>query len=494
MLDPAGLAARRFGDAVALISDDRSLSFNELDRRAGALTRILEDHGLTPGDRVAVMLGNRVGWFDATLACLRGGFVRSYLNDRLSLAEVVAILEDLEPAALVSAAAFAATVESIPARLGPVRITSETDDYDALLNGTEPVVARDVLADDAIELIRYTSGTTGRPKGVLQTAQARAAWTLVATLEMEMRPGDVVLHAASLNFAASGIPFPALWAGARQVIQPSFDPEGALDLIAHFGVTHSVMVPTMISRLAEATRDFAADVSSLRVLMYGAAPFAKAQLQTAIAALGNVFIGSYGMSEFNAVTFLGRDQHDPDGLRLTSCGRPHMLADVRIVSDDGTQLRPGETGNIEIRGLQAATGYWRRAEETAQLHRGGGWIATNDLGYRDDDGYLFIVDRKSDIINSGGFNIYPREVEEALAAHPRVREGVVIGVPDPSWGEAVCAVTEQELDEWCRGRIAGYKVPRRYVFLAEELPKNAGGKFIRRALRDRVRLGAGNEE
>jgi acyl-CoA synthetase (AMP-forming)/AMP-acid ligase II len=255
-----------------------------------------------------------------------------------------------------------------------------------------------------------------------------------------------------------------------------------------------MLVPTMIYLLLDLIEGHGADASSLRTVVYGAAPMAPQRLERCLDMLGPVFMQSYGMSEvLGGMTFLPKDEHLPGDERLASCGRPSLVGELMIADDDGREVPAGEVGEIVMRGPSMLTEYHGQPEATAAAFTPTGWFKSNDMAYMDDRGYVFIVDRKADMIVSGGFNVYPAEVEHVLMAHPAVNEVAVIAVPDDTWGEAVKAVvrrrdgadvTAEELTGWARERLAGYKLPKSVDFVADELPKNPTGKLLRRAVRE----------
>jgi acyl-CoA synthetase (AMP-forming)/AMP-acid ligase II len=492
--DPTAVAAARFGHEEAIVDGERVVTFVQLEQRVAGLAGLLAADGIGSGDRIAVLTGNSLPWFDGTLAAIRLGATRSYLNERLSAQELQRIIDDLKPAALVVSEHLADRLAELKTDVIKSIIVADSD-YERALEHANPVHASGTIPAERIEFIRYTSGTTGRPKGVMHAARARLAWTVTVIAETGMARGESVLHASSLNFAAWGMAYPALHVGARQVVMRKFDADEAVSAMSAYRVAHTVMVPTMIGDVLRSVQRGGSpqSVPALRTIIYGSAPIRPEQLLLAKEVFGDVLLGSYGMSEFNAVTMLAQDEHEADSPLLRSVGRPHLLSDIRITDQDGNELPPGAIGNIEVDGPQKAVGYWRNPELSADLFAPDGWLRTNDLGYLDDKGYLFIVDRKSDLIITGGFNVYPSEVEAVLAGHPAVSEAAVISFPDERWGEKVVAVIwssagidadVSELDRLCRSRLAAYKVPRDYIFSDHPLPKTSNGKFMKKALRE----------
>jgi len=283
-----------------------------------------------------------------------------------------------------------------------------------------------------------------------------------------------------------------VWAGGTHVIMPRFDPDLAVDLIEREAVTHTLLVPTMLAAAANAQLARPRDVSSLRYLSHGASPISAETLRRARRAFpGAELLHVYGTTEATPITtLLPHEELIIDTPRVRSCGQPATGVEMRIIDAAGQDVPPGTVGEILVRSASVMAGYWRKPEATAEVMRGD-WYLTGDLGYRDDESYIFLVDRAKDMIISGGENIYSTEVEDALASHPAVEEVAVFGVPDPRWGESVYAVvvarqpvTAEELVGHCRERIAGFKVPRHVELLPEPLPKSAAGKILKRELRE----------
>jgi acyl-CoA synthetase (AMP-forming)/AMP-acid ligase II len=490
--DVAARAARWYGDREALAAADGSCrTFRELDARSDALAHALLDLGLRPADRVAVLMGNELEWFDVTYALAKAGLVRSYVNPRLTQPEIEYQLEDSGAAAFVVTDGYR-DVASKMAGTGQCQVVSTGEQLERMIAAAPSGRPGVQVAAEDLAAIMYSSGTTGRPKGVLQT---HAQWLglSAALAENGVRSDDVILHVGPLSHAAGGLSYLFLAAGARQVVHAGFDPEAALATIERERVTSMVAVPTMIYVLLDLLEASPRDVSSMRLVQYGGAPIAPERLERCLEVFGPVFVQGYGLTENLVCTRLPREAHVPGSTLLGSAGRPYFLVELRIVDDDHREVDAGAIGEIAVRSPYATQGYWRRPEETAALRDDEGWIYTSDLGLVDEEGYLFLVDRKHDMIVSGGYNVYPREVEDALLANPQVVEVAVVGAPDPRWGEAVTAVvrtrdpgvTSDELDVWCRDRLAGYKVPKSWEVVEDELPKNPNGKILRRAVRER---------
>jgi acyl-CoA synthetase (AMP-forming)/AMP-acid ligase II len=338
--------------------------------------------------------------------------------------------------------------------------------------------------------LRYTSGTTGRPKAAVLTHGCALASlrNLLAELH-ELGPADTIAHVAPLTHASEALLAPAFWRGARSLLCRDFEPAALRELIHREQVTTIFLVPTMIASLVEAAGRPDA-FASLRTVVYGAAPIADDVLVRALGSFGPVLLQIYGLSECPfPITTLRKEDHRDPALRAT-CGLPTTLNEIRVLDGEGRPLLPGEVGTIAVRGPQLMREYWCDPEATAAALVDG-WLRTGDLGRMDDAGFLTLVDRSDDVIISGGFNVYPREVEVVLEAHPAVAEAAVVGIPHPRWGRGVAAwvvckpaaaAGEQELIDFCRARLAGYKKPLQITFVPA-LPKSSTGKLLRRELR-----------
>lgn len=483
-------AARDYGDRPAVVDGDVTLSFRDVDERSGRLGAALVDRGCAVGDRVAVLVGNRFDWFDATFGIMKAGLVRVFLNPRSAPAEIEHQIRDSGATKLLVSSEYRPLIEGVDlAAVDEVLVLDETP------LATDPAIAPITpvpLDDDALCALMYTSGTTGRAKGAMQSHGAWGAVTSAFLTEVGVGDDEVVLHVAPMGHASGGIVLPTMVRGARNVVFRGFDPVEMLNAIPEHGVTTIFMVPTMLYLLLELIDQLKVDTSSLRTVVYGASPIAPAKLERCLEILGDVFIQGYAMTESVVGTYLPKRDHVPGSPRLLSAGRPAPNVEMQIAGDDDALLPVGEVGEILVRGPQLMQGYWNQPIANAERFTADGWFRTADLGRFDEDGYLYIVDRKADMIVSGGYNVYPAEVEGTLAAHPAVAEVAVVAAPDEQWGERVVAVVrltaetdvpESELEAFCRERIAGYKVPKQYEFRAEELPKSPTGKVLRREVR-----------
>lgn len=480
---------------------DRSASYALARDRIARLAGGLQAHGLRAGDRVALVLPNGPDLFELLWATFWAGLVTVPLNRHLHPREVAYALAHSGARILVVApetgdAASGGTAGATVLRTG-------SPSYEALAAGPPAPVA-DVRPQDPAWIF-YTSGTTGRPKGATLTHRNLMSMTLNYYADIDpVRDDAVFLHAAPLTHGSGMYLLPAAGHGAVNVISAagSFDPADYLALAEAHQVTHGAfLAPTMLRRLTDEVRAGSApELPRLRSLVIGGAALYQEDLQEALDAFGPIITQMYGQGEAPmTIAVMKPDQIPPDGAhpRRRSCGQPFTGVEVRVADAEGTELPAGTTGEIRVRGDVVMAGYWSDPAATAGAIDNG-WLLTGDIGHVDEHGFLYLTDRSKDVIISGGSNIYPREVEEVLLAHPAVHEAAVIGIPDPDWGENVGAfvvispgadVTETELIAHCRAHLASFKKPKLITFL-DELPKNANGKIVKRDLRERRASGS----
>lgn len=482
--------ARTRGSAPAIVYEGRTTSFAELEARSNAAAAMLRSLNLKPGQRVAWLGRNCDRWYDLFFGCAKAGICLAPINFRLAPPEIAFILEDSEAPVVFATAEFVGLLaEAIAGLSTPPRII----DVDAL--GTLPTDAPVVTAtpqpdDDVLQL--YTSGTTGLPKGVQLTHGNYAAFMAISSQVegFSYDAEDTVLIVMPLfHVAGVNVSFTGLANGSRIIVVSDFVPRDVLRLIETERVAHIFLVPAMIQMLLHAPEMAGTDVSSLKTIAYGASPISEAVLAAAKARFGCSFVQFYGMTESSGGgTYLPPSAHTPDKLR--SCGKAWPSLQVKIGDAQGRELPVGEVGEIMIRGGVVMKGYWKREAATAETLTDG-WLRTGDAGYACGEGYFYVHDRVKDMIVSGGENIYPAEVENAIFGCPGVADVAVIGVPDDKWGEAVKAIvvpaagaspSPADIIAWARGRIAGYKVPKSIEFAAA-LPRNSSGKVLRRELR-----------
>jgi len=505
--DIARRNARRHPQKTAVLFGDTELSWSALDERANRLATYLLSRGLHPGDRVAVVSRNTAQWPEMIFAMAKAGLVLVPINVRLAPEEVGFILDD---AGCRAAVVHADHIGSLSGVLAGLEFVVEIGEDSA--NATPSVAYETAIAagravdptpadlcPDDIGLLLYTSGTTGRPKGVVNEHRGLIAQVFDTTIVIEARPDDVFL-ALTPFFTAGGMVRTLSWLflGQTMVIHPRFDPEATLAEIERSHVTMTTFIPTMLLRTLQALDTGPRrDLSSLRRISYGSAPSPEGLARRAMAELGCDLQQRYGQTEAGGqVTILTPEDHRAmlaGKVHLAgSAGRESPQSEVHIFDDDGNDLPSGEVGEIVLQADSMARGYWNRPEETAQTFRTDG-LRTGDLGRLDEEGYLYVVGRKTDMIISGGFNVYPAEIERVIGTHPDVELVAVVGAPDPEWGETPVAVIvakphvdtvalQERLSDRCRSELAGYKQPRRFEF-RQELPLTPAGKILKRELR-----------
>ncbi|MBW1864971.1 MAG: AMP-binding protein, partial [Deltaproteobacteria bacterium] len=493
-------SALKMPDATAVVCGGDRLTFREVHERAGHLGAAFRARGLVAGDRIAWLADNELQYIELQAACLRSGFTFVPLNTRLTDPELEYLIRDSDPALFIGGKNYADTIKRIGESCDVDKLisTAENDvvgSYKKLLNSAEPDPDADPTDSDLNALILYTSGTTSHPKGAMIDRMAFSARVIGNAMELEIGQDEVLLQNLPLFHISSFLFCAYFFRGATCALLPNFDPEAALDLMQRAAVTATNGVPTVIAMLLEAPNIDAYDPAPLRLITYGGAPIEPSLLRKAIAKFACGFQQHYGMTEAGSACLLKAEDHDPDDTdALTSAGCDAAGYELRIIDENGTPLPNGEAGEIILRGAGLMTGYWRLPEKTAESLVNG-WFHTGDIGYRDERNFLHVIDRRNDMIISGGENIYPREIEAALGEHPAMPDVAIIGLPDPKWGEVVSCVlredapAEEDLEAWLRGRIAGYKIPRRW-FRVTELPRNATGKVLKVQLRKQ--FGKGN--
>jgi acyl-CoA synthetase (AMP-forming)/AMP-acid ligase II len=491
--------ARGRGDRVAVAVDGRSLTYAELDRRAAQAAGLLQEMGASPGDRIAWLGKSCEAWYELMFGAANTGACLAPINTRLAVPEIAFILRDSDASLLFVTPDFFDIARQATGGIDrPIRLIAvggEAAGFESYAQRRDaaptPVREPPKAEDDVLQL--YTSGTTGLPKGVrLNNANYAAFLALRERVEgFDYGPDDTVLIVMPLfHVAGTNISYSGLAAGGRLVVMADFNPVEVLRLIEQEKVAHVFLAPVMINLLLQTPQALTTDFSSLKTVSYGASPISEAVLKAATERFGCGFIQFYGMTETcGAGTTLAPSAHV--GKLLRSCGKPWETLEARIADENGRSLPSGEIGEIEIRGPIVMAGYWNRPEATAETIGPDGWLRTGDAGFMDEDGFFFVHDRVKDMIVSGGENVYPAEVENAILGCPGVADAAVIGVPDERWGEAVKAVVvpspgaepdPEAIIAWARERIAGYKAPKSVDFV-EALPRNPSGKVLRRELR-----------
>jgi long-chain acyl-CoA synthetase len=482
-------SAERTPDAPAIRLGEVELSYAGLDERSARLATLLREKGVAQGDRVGVMLPNVPEFPVAYYGVLRAGGVVVPMNVLLKRREIAFYLEDSGAGLLLAWHGFAEEAAAGAAEAGAEPIEVEPAAFAALLSEHEPAAEVAETAEDDTAVILYTSGTTGKPKGAeLTHANLARNAEVSARTTSEIQAGDVVLGALPLfhSFGQTVAMNASLRVGACLTLVPRFDPSEALATMQRDGVTHFYGVPTMYGALLHHPGREGFDTSALRICITGGASMPVEVLRGFEDAFGAKVMEGYGLSETSPVAC----SNHPDRERKPgSIGTPIEGVEMKVVDENDEEVPQGEVGEIVIRGHNIMKGYWQRPEATEEAMRGG-WFHSGDMARTDEDGYFYIVDRKKDLIIRGGYNVYPREVEEVLYEHPGIREAAVVGVPHDEWGEEIGAavvvhegeeLSPEEVSAYVKERIAAYKYPR-IVWFIDDLPKGPTGKILKREI------------
>ena len=495
-----GRALQYFPQHTALLREGQAITFLELDVRVRRIAGALSRRGFLGGDRLALLMPNGPHYIELVYACSMLGVIAVPINTRYAGAEIDRLLKDSQPRGLIRHSKFPAPT---------VRLDWEhVIDLAPLDEADEEPYAGEFYDPDAILILMYTSGTTGDPKGAALTHANVFSNIHDLNYWLTYRDKAVFLHASPMFHIAD---FPAMFAapvfGAAQMTLPSFDPASFCASVQANGVTHTVLVPSMINILCQFEELHAYNLESLEVLAYGGSAIAPALVRDVRRLLPKAkLLQVYGLSEAGFLTGLTDAEHTED--RLMSCGRTCPGIDLRVVKANGEPASSGELGNLVARGPGIMLCYWHDLEEGLQDDRSssdetseallGGFLHTGDIGFQDKDGYFYIVDRAKEMIVSGGENVYSGEVEAAIYEIPQVKEAAVFGIPDEKWGELVAAavvlrpgtnLSAEELKQYCKTRIASYKIPRHIEFMTEELPKSGSGKIMKRVLKEKYWAG-----
>jgi acyl-CoA synthetase (AMP-forming)/AMP-acid ligase II len=497
--------AMQFSDHTGVIYKGEKATFEQVYINSKRLANALLNLGLKKGDRVAFLLANSLQSVEIDFALLLAGLVRVPLNTRLSLDEHLHMVQETESKAMLYTAEFSGRITELQKHSPSLQFYCQMNGQAAqpwmlavneILAGESADEPQVLVSETDLATIQYTSGTTGKLKAAVHTQETWAAICNNILAALDIREGDIMLHAAPLTHASGTLVLPHWIKGAANSVLPGFNPSEYLQAIHQESPTTLNLVPTMIVMLLSHPEVDRYSFDSVRNIIYGASPMPREALKRGLALWGPKFTQYYGQTEAPLIlSILDKDEHLGDDAeaqkRLLSCGRPVATADVKILDEDGNDC-PAETiGEIAVKSSQNMIGYWNEPELTEETIKDG-WIHTRDMGYFDEQGYLYLVDRKSDMIITGGFNVYPREVEEVLYQHPAVMDAAVVGVPDEKWVEAIKAfvvllpnhtATEEELISFCKERLASYKKPATIEFI-DDLPKSAVGKVVRRILKE----------
>jgi acyl-CoA synthetase (AMP-forming)/AMP-acid ligase II len=502
----ARIQAQLRGAAPAFVFEGRTTSFAEFDVYANRVANGLIGAGLPAGARICHLGKNTDFYFELLFGAMRASVVMVPLNWRLATPELVYLLEDCKAQALFVGPEFVDLARKLVAEASSLRLVvameggaAEWQPFPEWRDGQSAEEPQRNIAGDDIALQLYTSGTTGRPKGAMIRhscilgprrlhAQNPPEWN-------RWSEDDISLVAMpNFHIGGTGWGISGFMHGARSIVVREFDPGRVLEYIARDRISKIFMVPAALQIVVRQPRAREIDYSCLKHILYGASPIPLELLRECMEVFSCGFVQMYGLTETTGtIVVLPPEDHDPRGTpRMRSAGKPLPGVEIRIVDEKGHALPPHEVGEIATRSLSNMAGYWNLPEVTGQILDSDGWLRTGDAGYVDEDGYVYVHDRVKDMIISGGENIYPAEVENAIFGQPDVADVAVIGVPDERWGEAVKAIvvrkpgrypTAEDVIAWARERIAGYKVPKSVEFV-ERLPRNPSGKILRRELRE----------
>lgn len=496
-------SAKSYRDRVAVSYNGQEMTYCQFMDRVNRLANGLIGLGLKKGDNVAIIMGNYPAMMESQFALSMAGMVFIRTNPRLSAKEYLNILNDSGARGILVGNEFGGTIAEVASKLKHAEFIIYDGTAKKGWHNYEELIAKSPGDDPCVEIsseddnsMRFSSGTTGKPKGILHSEKSRMASVVNVLADTPISEDDVMLNVSSLSHGSSLYFLVCFIRGAKNVISSSFEPESFYKTIEKERVTMTYLVPTVIGMLLDAGGHDKYDLSSLNLVIYAGSPLAPQKLKQAIRTYGNIFHQVYGMGEAaNVVTSFNKKDHlfflknsgDND---LLPAGRPSLLTEVKIVDEAHRELGVGEMGEIVIKSDQLMKGYYQLPELTkASFHDG--WFHTGDVGKKDEQGYLYVVERKKDMIISGGFNVYPTEVENAIYSHPAVSEVAVIGIPDEKWGEMIKAfvvlnpgmkVDEDEIINVCKENIASFKKPRLIEFL-DALPRNANGKIMKQELR-----------
>jgi long-chain acyl-CoA synthetase len=495
MMSPLRRAVTVGAARTAVTCGEVQLTYAMMLDRCRRLAGALEALGTHPGDRIAVVGGNCHRYLELYQAVPGAGLCIVPLNPRHTAAELRYVVEDAGARVLFTGVGDHGLGDVVE------HIFDLGEEYESLIAAASPADFRDDLAEDTLAGLFYTGGTTGAAKGVMLTHRNLIANAMHFALTWPFTPDTRWLVIAPLFHAAGSIAvLSTIWYAGQHVLLPAFDAGRALDLIEQHRITATLVVPTMMAAMSDEQLAHPRDVSSLKYLAHGGSPSATETVRRAHQAFPTAdMLHCYGATETAPLaTVLPHEELLLDTPRVRSCGQPAVGVDVAVFAHGSTSPIVDEVGEVVVRGANVMTGYWNKPQETAAALMNG-WYRTGDLGYQDDEGFVFLVDRAKDMIVTGAENVYCTEVEDAIYRHPAVLEAAVFGIPDPVWGEAVHAVVvlrspvgTDELIAHCRTLIAGYKVPKSIELRTEPLPKSGAGKMLKRELREPYWAGIAN--
>lgn len=493
-------SAVRFPDKEAVVFEDIRLTYGELNNRTNALANSLTKMGYKKGDRIAILAENSHRYFEVYFAVAKLGMSVSPLNFRLAGKELEYIVNDSDATGFFVGIGYEESVLSMKSKLNKISDWVALDrsfdgyiNYEDLLENASTEEPDIDLGDDDLVILMYTGGTTGLPKGVMFSNRTITTAITGYTVEFSLNETDITCFILPLFHVSFWPALCVLFSGGTVVLNKRPEVAEILKTIQNEKCTHINAAPTIYRWLIQDPDIGSYDLSSLKKITYGGSPMAPEILKECIKVFGNIFNQIYGMTEVLGATILRARDHHVEGERsklLLSVGKEMISADIKVVDYDDNKLPPGKIGEIALKGKHVMMGYWKNPEMTAEVMQNG-WYHTGDLGYMDENDYLFLVDRKADMIVTGGENVYPKETEDVLYEHETVMECAVVSAPDEKWGERVQAVvilkegqsvTEEELIAHCKKRLAGYKCPKSIEFW-DELPKTPIGKIQRKEVK-----------
>ncbi len=490
-------SARLWPDKTAVVYENTRLTYNQLDDRVNRLANALRSNGVAKTDRLAVLSENTHKYLEIYFAASKLGISVTPLNFRLSDEEIRHIVKDSESTVFLVGGAYEDRAESLKSSMANITLWISMDKEVENFLFYENMIAEASKEEpgldpneDEMAILMYTGGTTGLPKGVMMSHRGLMTAVAGAAIMCGFRRDDTTCFVLPLFHVSFWPAFSVLFVQGTVVINRKPDLNGMLKLIQDEKCTHINAVPTLYGWMLQMADVDAYDLTSLRLITYAGSPFPQELLKQCISKFGPIFEQAYAMTECIGGTFLLKEDHVLEGERsklLSSAGKPCVIVDVSVKDEDDNDLPPGKIGEIVIRGKSMMMGYWKNPELTARAIRNG-WYHTEDMGYLDEDGYLFLVDRKADMIVTGGENVYPKEVEDVLYQHPAVAMAAVVSAPDAKWGERVQAAvvlkpdqktTQDELIAHCKTCLAGYKCPKEVDFW-DQLPTTPVGKILRK--------------
>jgi long-chain acyl-CoA synthetase len=498
-----------YPDSEAFVCGSERVSFKRFNERVNRLIHGLQALGIQKGDIIGILSWNRLEYPEVFGAAMKGGFVLALFNPRLQAGELVHVINDAEPRVLFLGPELVETIARIHKQISKTEFYLTFGDAEGRMMAYGEMVEShsneepepNIREEDPLAII-YTSGTTGIPRGAIYKHRQKMENTIMKALDIGVEFGDRHLVVLPMfHIGGDSHIWPFFLMGGCNVIMPrlSFDPAEALQAIAKEQITDVHIVPTQLISLLNLPDIEQYDLHCLKRIWYAASPMPTEVLKRGLAMFGPIFMQGYGQTESGPdVTVLSRANHRYSGEStetqsvLASCGQPCIRVHVRIVDDAGRDVEAGTIGEIIVKSKRIMTGYWRKPDETKETIRDG-WLYTGDMGYYDEKGFIYIADRKKDMIITGGENVYPKQVEDVLYRHPAVKEAAVIGVPDPYWVERVHALVvlkenveaaEEDIISLCKEHIAHYKAPKSVEFV-ESLPKNPQGKILKREIRSK---------